>query len=66
MEKYHRTIFRSQNNNYNSDVGEEYIDIGGIIGNNATDLRIQLVEEQRLIQQEIQEIKKNKSFVFFF
>ncbi len=44
-------------NNYNSEVEDEYIDIGEIIenNNNDPDLRIQLQEEQRLIEQEIQE-----------
>ena len=50
------SVFRLDNN-YNSEVEDEYIDIGEIIenNNNDPDLRIQLQEEQRLIEQEIQE-----------
>lgn len=49
------SVFRSQNN-YNSDVEDEYIDIGEIIeNNNGADLRTQVVEEQQLIEQEIRE-----------
>jgi len=49
------SVFRLDNN-YNSEVEDEYIDIGEIIeNNNGADLRTQVVEEQQLIEQEIQE-----------